>query len=256
MAAQWDDTNYVTAYIAARDGKSGKDIAAMLGCNPARLAIWRKQRPALEDAIQRGKSSSTRTLTEHILGSVPEDVLHTWDIIQTKHKAASKAGSRVSAAELDMLTGQMEGRQLQHLYLLALASSSWNADRACKTIGVQPYMLQAWRKDPDFCKVAQAISEAKRDFVEGRLLDLVNGGHAGATIFAAKSLVPEYQETRTLKHTGKVDVDVQHTHTLALEDLNLPTDLMLQILEHVDAHKEAQRKSGLLLEGEAVKHDD
>lgn len=253
---QWDDSNYVTAYIAARDGKTLKDIAALLGCNPARLSIWRREKPALEDAINRGKSSSTRTLTEHILGSVPEDVLATWDIIQSKHKAASRAGSRVTAAELDMLTGQMEGRQLQHLYLLALASSSWNADRACKTIGVQPYMLQAWRKDPDFCKVAEAINAAKRDFVEGRLLDLVNGGHAGATIFAAKSLVPDYQETRTHKHVGKLEVDVNHTHTLAIEDLNLPTEMMLQILEHVDAHKEAQRKAGLFLEGEVVKHDD
>jgi len=61
---------------------------------------------------------------------------------------------------------------------------------ACETVGIARSTHYEWlENDPQYKAEVNNLLELKRDFVESKLLKLVDNGDTAATIFAAKSLL-------------------------------------------------------------------
>lgn len=73
--------------------------------------------------------------------------------------------------------------------LEALKATFGVITRAAEQVGICRAVHYDWLKeDPEYAAAYAELTELKKDFVESKLLKLVNDGDTAATIFAAKTL--------------------------------------------------------------------
>src|SRR5262245_12616827 len=120
VMTRWKDEMYVTAYQLAREGHKDSEIAQTLGFGPEGFKTLLKRRPAVRDAIERGRDRATRsggeTFMDYAYRRLPVPLKAVWDRIA--------AADRQKNPEklLDEITRDQGTRTMQWLWLHALAS--------------------------------------------------------------------------------------------------------------------------------------
>lgn len=80
----------------------------------------------------------------------------------------------------------MEGKKAR--FLDNLKASGGIIYAACENTGISRSTYDSWRKkDPEFAEAVAEVKEAQIDFVESKLMGLINAGDTAATIFYLKT---------------------------------------------------------------------
>lgn len=237
QATKWRETHYVTAYILAKQGYTDAKISACLGVEPPLFSKWRKKRPALNEALNLARDADgkdcVKDFRDYVLGRLPDHLQDLWDEINLCDSVP------YGTARLKQMLDNRGTRIRQHLFLYALVACDFDASEACKKVCIQKGTLNQWQAgDPEFAELLDEIHEAKKDFLEGRLLRLVKQGNAAAIIFANKTLNKDrgYGDSKTVRHEGGVEHTHTHTHRhVRIADLNLPPDALELLYDRMQA---------------------
>jgi hypothetical protein len=227
----WKDEFYVTVYELARDGVSETQMAKSLGVSTTCLRRWKKSKPALGDAIERGRvvgggMSPTAGFHEYIFQKLPPHLAELYNEIEAVESEPNGI-QRVEA----MLVHQGK-RARQHLFLHALVTSNFNVSRACSTVNISRKTFESWvTSEPDFQELIQEMDFHKKNYFESALVALVARGDSSATIFVNKTI------NRDRGYNEKLDVNVsgniehQHSHSvISMKELSLPLEVRRIIL--------------------------
>lgn len=218
---------YVTVYELARDGFSDNQIAKTIGVILNTLHTWCRQKPALADAIARGrginKKANTAVFHEYVYNHLSSDLRELWDKIHACEKEKNGV-ERVNALLKD------QGRQTrQHLFIYALTQSAFNTSRALRMVGIPRRTFEQWcSRDPDFAELVDEIHWHKQNFFEQAFIARVAAGDTSAVIHAVKTKCRDrgYNEKIEIEHTGTV----KHQHTIAINELDLDAETLNKIL--------------------------
>jgi hypothetical protein len=123
-------------------------------------------------------------------------------------------------------------RARQRMFLHALTESRFNVPRVCKLLGIGKKTLDTWtRTSVEFRELLEAVNWAKKEYVESKLMELVDAGSERATIEACRALNPD-----VYGQSVKVSGTVNHQHSVAIVDLtalNLSLETRVNLLEAV-----------------------
>lgn len=100
-------------------------------------------------------------------------------------------------------------RMQKEAFLKALEKSLGNITLACKDIGIERKTFYNWRdSDPDFKARYEELAETVTDFVEAKLMQLINALDTTAVIFYLKTKGASrgYIEQKSVKADVKADV--------------------------------------------------
>ena len=236
-------------YQLARDGYSLSRIAEAIGIRLDTLTYWRDNFPEIQAALDTAKTdreAGGTSVKEWVYGRLPDDLKDLWDRIA----AVAEEDSGVAAVEA-VLSDKGE-RVRQHLFLHALVEHNFDPSKAGAVVNVGKATLDRWTQDPGFARLVDEVVWHKGNFVEGQLMALVRQGDPAAVIFASKTLNRDrgYDTKVTVEHKGSVD------HRVKVDDLNLPLDERVRILEAVRAAnrpKALPARTGEVIEGEVVR---
>ena len=245
----WKDEFHVTAYELARDGMSEVQMAKSFGVSPTCLRRWKKSKPALRDAIERGRvvgggQSPTADFHEYIFQKLPPHLAELYSEIEAVQSEPNGI-QRVEA----MLVHQGK-RARQHLFLHALVTSNFNVSRACSTVNISRKTFESWvTSEPDFQELIQEMDFHKKNYFESALVALVSRGDSSASIFVNKTI------NRDRGYNEKIDVNVsgniehQHTHlVIPMSELSLSLEVKRTIL------KALREKKGDTSNGNGIQH--
>lgn len=228
-APKWRDTFYVRAYILAREGLKDGAVAAALGVSRLSVVKWKKRNKAFRVALKLARKphlSKTEAFNEFVLGRLPDRLKPLWDRL---HAAETTANPERRTEEL--LAGQGEHVR-QALFAHAFFAANFNKAEACRRAGVSYAAVKKWMTDPAFQELMGVLQEARKDFVEGCLLNLVAGGDTAATIFASKTINRDRgfdTSKKIVEHRVSGAVD----HAISFEEM--PVDIQRQIMAWADS---------------------
>jgi len=228
---KWREEHYVTAYCCARDGMSNAQIAKVLGVHEDIMSKWRKKRPALQDAIDRGREVLTKKgrneeqFEDFVAGVLPDNLKKLWQKIHAVKE------ERNAIRKMEALF-EAEGKYARmHLWIYAYIRGNFNATQACKQVNVTRQTVDQWiHTEPGFAEIMDTMIEAKRDFIEGSLFKLIKKGDTAAVLFASRTLnrARGYADKKEIELSG----NVSHT-SIDLEKLNLPVETLRIVLDAV-----------------------
>lgn len=240
---KWKDEFYVRAYRAARDGLSDKDIAAALGVTPRLFNRWLENRPALAEAVRdgRGAKGEAEDIKDHIYGRLPEHLRDLWDRIEGCEALGEgdepelRLERRRTRRALDIECKSQLKQDKQRLFIHALVCSQFNRTKAAERCALPMTTVQGWAQDEMFQALLMEIDEAKKDFFETALINLVRQGDTAATIFANKT------KNRDRGYSERMTLDINRGNQRhALDELGLTLEEKRQILLKI-REKEAAR---------------
>ena len=130
-------------------------------------------------------------------------------------------------------------RAQQQLFVFGLSQNHFDVNAALRALKISQNTYRKWLKEAEFAELICGIQDAKRQFVEGKLFQLVAHGSEKATIFACERLNREDYGAK-LELTGTVD----HQHS-NLDLSILPMELRVQVIEALQAR--AADPDGLLI---------
>lgn len=224
----WKDSYYVRAYELAKNDMSDQEIAAAIGVSISGWKIWKKTKPALRIALNRarsaGRDGNAETFVDYVYKRLSPKLREMWgEILQLdKHKNGLEM--------VEALLAKGGTRARQHLFIHALVSGNFNKSEACRRVNVSVPTLRGWiENDPEFPKLIDEIHWHKKNFFEGALTKLVKDGDTAATIFANKTFNKDWGYSE--KHELEIKADVKHTHTVKVEELDLPVEVQQRLLE-------------------------
>lgn len=248
VRGQWDDGYYVRSHELSRQGLAVAEIAAALGVPHTTYRRWLGQRPALRDAIKRGRGKNVReymqrrnageTLVDYVYLRLPPDLKELWNQIHEVdgHKSAEKI--------IESLLKNRGQNTIKHLWFHALAASNFNGSEACRKINIPITTPQQWiENDPEFGRLVEAFLTVKKDFVEGGLMRLIEEGDASATIFANKTLNADRGYAPTLRVKSEHSGEVAHLHQVAdLDDImsRLSVSAKREVLQAIQDRREGR----------------
>lgn len=213
-------------YDLAKAGMTDRAIALALGIDIKTYLRWRDRHRLFKQAIIRGRKFKKHTLREYLYTRLSPDLQELWDKIHAFEKKKDGASMIEAALENKSI------RARQQLFLYALFSYNFSHTRARRATRTPLDVFQEWLEDPDFCQLYRAVDEAKKDFFESSLIQLVANGSEKAIIFANKTMNKDrgYSESLNINMNGKV----QHTHEVVLvTDLDLPLSVRRSLLDAV-----------------------
>jgi len=247
MAARtaWKDEFYVTAYELSRGGMSEVKLAENLKVSPATLRRWKAEKPALNDAIERGKKVSggqtpTANFHEYIFQKLPPHLAELYREIE----AVEMEENGIQKAEAMLKRHGMRARQ--HLFLHALVTSNFNVSRACSMVNISRKTFEAWvTNEPAFGELMEEMNFHKKNYFESALVGLVARGDSSATIFVNKTINRDrgYNEKIDLNVQGHIEHD--HIHTaIPIDELKLSLDVKREILKAIRENKPSSNGNG------------
>jgi hypothetical protein len=105
--------------------------------------------------------------------------------------------------------------------LEALTLSFGVIAHAAKQVGIDRTTHYTWLDDDPGYKAAVAdLKEYKKDFIESKLIKLINDGDTAATIFAAKTQLKDRGYVERSEITGADGKDLNYTVTLDIGGTN------------------------------------
>lgn len=102
-----------------------------------------------------------------------------------------------------------ERDEMKKLFLEALEESRGMITTSAAAVGVTRETIDNWRKaDPEFDKAINEIKEHQKEWVQGKLMALIDNGNTSATIFFLKTQCG-WKESQKLEVENVNDIDVQ-----------------------------------------------
>lgn len=232
MANKFKQTHYVDTYELARSGMSDEQIAGALGVAGKTFRTWCARRPALADALQRGRqyrdSGNEQTFYDYIYNHLSPELRLLWSEINECEQLDSPY-ERVEA----LLAGHGK-RARQHLFLYALTQSMFNVSQSLRRLCIPRKTYETWKaNDPEFTELMDEIHWHKQNFFEQAFIARVAAGDTAATIHAAKTVLRDrgYNEKIEVEHTGNITTTEVVVNVAELE-LDLDTRrTLLQALQ-------------------------
>ena len=240
MPDKFRQTMYVTTYELARGGMSDEQIAGTLGVAGKTFRTWCARRPALRDALQRGREyrehGNEATFHDYIYNHLSPEMRLLWDEINECEQLPN-GYERVEA-----LLSNHGKRTRQHLFLYALTQSMFNVSQSLRRLCIPRKTYETWRaNDPEFTELMGEIHWHKQNFFEQAFITRVAAGDTAATIHAAKTVLRDrgYNEKIEVEHTGNITTTEVVVNVAEL-DLDLDTRrALLQALQRRTANLDA-----------------
>jgi transposase len=236
VETKWRDTMYVEVYLLAKQGLGNVAIAATLGVSRFTFLDWTKAKPALADALKRGREQAQTKgdFAEYYAGKLPPEVLPYWQQLAAFEDAPPHEF-------LDKLFAHTPRLLRQWLWVHAYYTHNFSRSAACQRTGVGYNTLQEWCSDPNFASIIAAMRDTRADKVEDALMTLVERLEPSAVIFASKSLLGDrgYATAERVHVTG----EVEHTHKMEqpidVDSLRLPAPVLEALLEAIRGQRTA-----------------
>jgi ACT domain-containing protein len=107
--------------------------------------------------------------------------------------------------------GSVQLRQVA--FLEAFRSNFWNVSQACQAVGISRQTYYRWRKDQSFQENLNDCQEELKDFIRGKLLELIANNNLIAIIFGCKTICG------MVEAQGKQSISMEHSfHTKEMTD--------------------------------------
>lgn len=233
-------TMYVAAHELARSGLSDEQIAKTLGVAGNTFRVWCKRKPALADAVARGRDhrdpANGLTFQDYIFNHLSEGLQELWGEINACHDLAN------GVERVEALLANHGTRARQHLFLYALTQSMFNTSAALRRLAIPRKTFDNWRtNDPVFLELIDEIHWHKENFFEQAFIGRVAAGDTSAIIHAVKTKCKArgYNEKIEIEHTGTVT----HEHHVSVAELELPLETRKAILTALRTHQQALQAS-------------
>lgn len=98
--------------------------------------------------------------------------------------------------------------EMKKLFLEALEESRGMITTSAAAVGTTRETIDNWRKaDPEFDKAINTIKEREKEWVQGKLMTLIENGSTSATIFFLKTQCG-WRETQKLEVEQINDIDI------------------------------------------------
>jgi len=241
----WKDEYYIQIYEMAKAGLSNRAIRLSLGVEHETFNRWLNRLPALREGLERArkeveKVSGVEGFKKFCFGRLPRRLQKYWMKLESFEKEAKETGSMARYR----LPKQLGTRARMQIFLYAYMASNFCVTPACQKTGIAVATYQLWMNtEPEFAEILSKMLEAKKDFYESALMDLVKSGDASAIIFANKTL----NKDRGYSDKQEIEIQGNISHRVRIEELDLPLEAKLAI-------RDAMRQKQLALP--APKKDD
>lgn len=196
--------------------------------------------------LAKKRADESGAMSEYVYKSLTPEAKEMWDRLKS-------AGGNDERKWL--LKSINRKRIRQELFVHALICSTFNASRACQMVGVAQETLRKWKRDANFMMLLEEVQFHKKNFFENALVGLVQEKHAGAVIFANRTLNADrgYSERMKIEHSGAVDVGA-----FSFDDLDLDIDTKRKVLEAIRLKRvreqvEEAKKNAIEVNGEEDK---
>lgn len=240
---KWRDEFIYKAYIFAKEGMSQANMAQMFGVTHKMMELWIKNKPALRKAIDEGLAGQKRgtkgyysEFKDFAYGRLPPAAQKLWTKLEQAEALEDDSREAAIASVKDLInsTGR---RQRQMLFLHSLICTNYMTSLAIKRVGIPLHQIGDWSEDPAFVELYKGIQEAKKDFFENALINLVRAGDTAATIFANRTL------NRDRGYGDRLDVNVhaQVDHSLKIDELGLSVETRRELLEKIRRNDERKQ---------------
>ena len=230
----------VTVYQLARDGMPDRQISSSLGISEPTFLAWKKDNPAIRDALSRGrrgrKHGDEETFAEFVFDHLPPALQELWKKIE--EFAILPDG----VERANVLLNGRHVRIRQHLFIYALTSSNFNVSAAMRKVGISRQTLQEWQdSDPDFQKLVGELNFYKENFFENAFIGRVAAGDTAAILHGVKTQCRSrgYNEKVEVVHSGSIS----NPDTVSIADLDLDIETRKKILEALRAKQTANQQA-------------
>ncbi len=239
--SRWKDEFYVQAHQLARQGLSDVNVARTLGVSRALFERWVREKPALSYALESARvKDKGDQLNDYLYSRLDEELQDVWDRIEAlepkevdcQEVTRDKRRMRI---KIDGEFSQMSDRLQQKLFLFAWATCSWSKSEALRKCGISASKVERWMTDEKFSKLAEQMTEHKKDFMESALIELIRQREPSAVIFANKTM------NRDRGYNDKVEVDVVGKVSHNVDELGLSLEQKLEILAKIREKQEPKK---------------
>ncbi len=249
----WKDVYLFDCYELASQGATEAQMARILGIALITFRGWERKKPLFALALERGRKAYKRKtkngkekslIANYVYNRLPKEMQRTWNKLEAAIKA--QAPQRVMEKILEGKSKYFK----QYLWIYAFVNNNFSVSKACGTIGIPMATFEKWKeREPEFAKLFVQIIEAKKDFVEDALIQLVREKREAPTIFASKGLLRDRGYDDRQNVNVNVSGQVEHVHNiLPFQKIQpfLTTEMQQNLL---DAIRKAKAVEARVLEG-------
>lgn len=240
---KFEPTMYVTAYELARDGLNNTQIAKTLGVIGETFHTWCQKRPALVDALARGRHyrdpGDEFTFHEYIFDHLSPHLQELWKEIG-EYDTLENGVERIEA-----LLAHHGIRARQQLFVYSLVQTCFNVSKSLRKLAIPMRTYQNWcANDPDFAELIDEINWHKENFFEQAFMGRVAAGDTSAILHAVRTQLRSrgYNEKIEIEHTGTI----QHEHSINLVELDLDIEVRRTVLAALRTHQAAIEVTGVV----------
>ena len=229
---KFEPTMYVTAYELARDGLSDEQIALTLGVAGKTFRIWCSRRPALGDAVARGRHrrdpGNELTFHQYIYDHLSPELRRLWGEINACEELEN------GVERIEALLGDHGIRARQHLFLYALTQSMFNVSQSLRKLGIPRKTYEHWCSgDPEFAELMDEIHWHKANYFESAFIGRVSAGDTAAILHAVKTKCRDrgYNDRVEVVHSGSIAAP----GAVSIAELDLPLEVRRAVLDALRA---------------------
>ena len=234
----WKDDYYWKCYRFALNGHSDKEIARLIKVHPDTYNKWKKENPVFARGMRAARKEVKRRqegppFKDFFYGRLSGKNQKLWD----KMDLLDSPGNLEKYRELLDSSGK-ETRQM--FWLHCWFECNFSKSEACRRLGISHHTITLWKRDPEFVELLNGMEDVKKDFFESHLVALVAGGDPSATTMANRTLNRDRGYGAQLEVTAVGSIEHHHQHELVLpfEELKLPLDVKVKVLEAYRVYKE------------------
>lgn len=243
----WDDSFYVQVYLMRSNGMNWEEVRKSLGASKKTMEQWRKSKPALKEAFDKGSVSKREApkvvpdkdrpqeFSQYVYGMMSPEVKKLWDEIE---------GLGTDTGEIQELLANHGTKFRQGLFVYALTESRFNMSEAMQKAYINLETYKEWLQDDVFKKMIEEISFHRKNFFENALMAQVAMGETSAVIFANKAQNKDrgYGDQVEHLHSGTVN---HNTVQINLVDAGVSIQDQRKILDALKEHARLEQAKEL-----------
>ena len=210
---KWRDELLFVIYRGATQGHPVAHVAQQCGIAPDTLSGWIKSKPLAKLAWEQGTNDRSqvhdqqRYVSDYVYQQLDPDLQPLWE--QLTETDAEGRWDPTQARNLLEAGGDLAR---QAIYIHALCVTGFDGNKAGQMAQVSHARLRRWRQEQDFLDLEEAVLQAKKNFAENALMDLVVMREAGTVKFVNQTLNADRgyapKVSAKIEHTGQVN----HAH--------------------------------------------
>lgn len=225
---------YLEAYTHAKQGASNRQIAKLLGVQVITFRNWRKEDPAFQAALDKGRGGKDRkedVFIDYVERHLPARLRELWNKIFAYNKE-----KKIRKIECLLLRKGLRTRQ--RLFIHALIHCNFNMSRASRMLAMNNITPTRWiKEDPEFRDLINSIDNIRKDFWDEELYKLGKAGNPFIVWNVNRAINKDrgYGERTTVALEGSV----KHSHAVVdVSSLGLPPAQLQAILGALKAKEQ------------------